>query len=65
MTVETLMREEILEGGLEDEAPRTRRRPSGFERGALLLAALLCLANVVATFAECGLGPCCENGPCP
>ena len=50
---------------IEDEAPRTRRQPSGFERGALLFATLLCLANVVATFAECGLGPCCENGPCP
>ena len=50
---------------VQDEAPGTRREPSGFERGALLFAALLCLANVVATFAECGLGPCCENGPCP
>lgn len=50
---------------VQDEAPGTRREPSGFERGALLFAALLCLTNVVATFVECGLGPCCENGPCP
>ena len=49
----------------KDEAPDTRRSPSPFEKSALYTGAFLCLANVVATFFECGLGPCCENGPCP
>lgn len=48
-----------------EEPPGTRRRPSGFESGTLYFAALLCLLNVLAAFAECRLGACCENGPCP
>ena len=50
---------------VRDEPPGTRRRPSKFEWGALYLAALLCLMNVLSAFAECRLGGCCENGPCP
>lgn len=50
---------------IRDEAPDTKRAPSFFERAVLYFAGLLCLANALAAFAECGLGPCCENGPCP
>jgi disulfide bond formation protein DsbB len=50
---------------VRDETPGTRRMASTFEWGALYLATLLCLMNVVAAFAECRLGACCENGPCP
>jgi disulfide bond formation protein DsbB len=48
----------------QNEAPDTRRLPSQFEKFAFYAGSFMCLANVVATCFECGLGPCCENGPC-
>ncbi len=50
---------------IKNEEPETRRTPSGFERSSCFFAGFLCAANVIATLWECGLGPCCENGPCP
>lgn len=50
---------------IKNEPADTRRTPIAFEKGAFHLAAGICLANVIATFFECGFGPCCENGPCP
>ena len=47
------------------ETAGARRAPAAFEKSVSLLAVGLCLGNVVATLFECGLGPCCENGPCP
>ncbi len=38
--------------------------PSTFEKVTFYIVAFLCFANVIATFFECQLGPCCENGPC-
>lgn len=35
-----------------------------FEKFTFYLAVVLLLINVVATFFECQLGPCCEDGPC-
>lgn len=35
-----------------------------FEKYTFYLATAILLINVVATFFECQLGPCCENGPC-
>ena len=35
-----------------------------FERYAVYLATGIVLVNIVATFFECQLGPCCEDGPC-
>ena len=48
----------------EDEARGMVRVPSVFERSAFYTAGFICLANVIAACFECGLGPCCENGPC-
>jgi disulfide bond formation protein DsbB len=50
---------------VKNEEPDTVRSPGRFEWCAFYVAAGLCLGNVVATLFECGLGPCCENGPCP
>jgi len=50
---------------LENEPPETSRTPSVFEKRAFYFASFLCFANIIATLAECHLGPCCENGPCP
>ena len=36
-----------------------------FEKIAIFCVAALLIINVVATFFECQIGPCCENGPCP
>lgn len=35
-----------------------------YEKYVAYLATLLVFVNIVATFFECQLGPCCENGPC-
>ena len=35
-----------------------------FEKYVSYLAAFIILVNIIATFFECQLGPCCENGPC-
>ena len=35
-----------------------------FEKYVVYLATLIVLINVIATFFECQLGPCCDNGPC-
>ena len=50
---------------IKPEASQTRRAPTLFERAAFFLAAAICCANVAATLFECGIGPCCEEGPCP
>lgn len=42
-----------------------KRKPTVFERWAVYLAIFLAAANVLSAGAECGLGPCCEDGPCP
>ena len=36
-----------------------------FERIIFYLVIVLIIVNVIATFFECQIGPCCENGPCP
>ena len=36
-----------------------------FEKYIVYLAIAIVFINVIATFFECQLGPCCENGPCP
>ncbi len=35
-----------------------------FEKFAAYLTLIIIVINIVATFFECQLGPCCENGPC-
>ena len=35
-----------------------------FEKYIVYLATLIVFINVIATFFECQLGPCCDNGPC-
>lgn len=50
---------------MKEEPPETTRTPAGFEKIVFFIAAGLCLANTIASFIECQLGPCCENGPCP
>ena len=35
-----------------------------FEKYVVYLSTIIVLVNVIATFFECQLGPCCENGPC-
>ncbi|OHX63957.1 disulfide bond formation protein B [Flammeovirga pacifica] len=35
-----------------------------FEKYVVYLATFIVFVNVIATFFECQLGPCCENGPC-
>lgn len=41
------------------------RAPSRFEKFAFYFAALLCIGNAASTMLMCGVGACCENGPCP
>ncbi|MHC4262565.1 MAG: disulfide bond formation protein B [Planctomycetota bacterium] len=50
---------------IKNERSDLRRTPTPFEKAAFFLTVGICLANVVATFFECGIGPCCEDGPCP
>lgn len=50
---------------VKDESPESVRRPSLFEQIVFQLTAIVCFANVAATFAMCWLGPCCDDGPCP
>ncbi len=40
------------------------RKPALFEKAIFYLILLICFANIIASFFECRLGPCCENGPC-
>jgi disulfide bond formation protein DsbB len=35
------------------------------EKYTVYLASAIVLVNIIATFFECQIGPCCENGPCP
>lgn len=42
----------------------TKHRMLNFEKYVVYLSTLIVLINIVATFFECQLGPCCENGPC-
>lgn len=35
------------------------------EKWSVFTGFTLVIVNVIATFYECQLGPCCENGPCP
>ncbi len=50
---------------IDDEKPKLKRIPLNFEKIVFYFMVLLVLINVVATFFECHIGPCCENGPCP
>jgi len=49
----------------KDEKPNTKRTPLTFEKLTMYFMMLLVFINIVATFFECHIGPCCENGPCP
>lgn len=55
----------VLQFFSHDEPGAPSRNPSRFEIGVFYFLFLLCLANVISTFVMCGVGPCCENGPCP
>lgn len=47
--------------------PENKEKPVApilIERVAFYLVVIIVLINVIATFFECQLGPCCENGPC-
>ncbi len=46
------------------EEDNSERVPDTFEKNVFYFAIFICAANLVAAFFECGLGPCCENGPC-
>lgn len=49
----------------KEEKKTTKRQPLTFEKVVFYLIVFLIFANMVATFFECQIGPCCENGPCP
>ncbi|MFK5856429.1 MAG: disulfide bond formation protein B [Bacteroidota bacterium] len=49
----------------KDEKPSTKRTPLTFEKLTMYFMMLLVFINIVATFFECHIGPCCDNGPCP
>jgi disulfide bond formation protein DsbB len=49
----------------KEEKKNTKRQPLTFEKVVFYLIVFLTFANMVATFFECHVGPCCENGPCP
>lgn len=49
---------------LKDDKKENNRNPMTFEKIMFYLSVLIILINVIATFFECHLGPCCENGPC-
>jgi disulfide bond formation protein DsbB len=49
----------------KEEKKHTKRQPLTFEKVVFYLIVFLTFANMVATFFECHVGPCCENGPCP
>ena len=66
LSVSGFVTDEVLRGGARVGFDVVSvRAPAALEQSVSFLAAGLCLANVVATLLECGLGPCCENGPCP
>ncbi len=44
--------------------PTNKQTILNFEKYVAYLAAFIILINIIATFFECQLGPCCENGPC-
>lgn len=50
---------------IREEDGASPRTPSVVERSVFYLSFLICLVNIVSTFAMCNFGPCCENGPCP
>ncbi len=49
--------------------PKIEAKPElkiiALEKFAVYLTIAIILINIIATFFECQLGPCCENGPCP
>ncbi len=49
----------------KEEKKDAKRTPITFERVVFYLILLIAFAEMAATFFECYLGPCCENGPCP
>ena len=50
---------------IREEPQDTRRSLTGLDKAAFYVSFLLCAANLASTFLMCGIGPCCENGPCP
>jgi disulfide bond formation protein DsbB len=50
---------------MNDESGSDKRVLSFFEKFTFYLMFAICFANVVSTFGMCGVGLCCENGPCP
>ena len=50
---------------IKTEKVNINRTPSIFEKICFFWVVFLTAANVIAAFAECAFGPCCENGPCP
>ncbi|TWT81275.1 disulfide bond formation protein B [Planctomycetes bacterium CA13] len=50
---------------IEDEREAPPRAASWFEKISFYLMFFICTANLLSTFLMCGVGPCCENGPCP
>ncbi len=55
----------ILLACIKEEKKSNERVPGAFEKGVFYFAIFICLANLISAFFECGLGPCCESGPCP
>ena len=49
----------------KEEKKKAKRSPLTFEKVVFYLILFLVFVNIVATFFECNMGPCCENGPCP
>jgi|AntAceMinimDraft_9_1070365.scaffolds.fasta_scaffold00032_43 disulfide bond formation protein DsbB len=49
----------------KEEKPKTKRIPTTFEKITFYFMMMLVFVNIIATFFECHIGPCCENGPCP
>lgn len=45
--------------------PKPVRSLPWWEQGAFWFVGLLLLVNIVGVFVECGLTPCCDDGPCP
>lgn len=43
----------------------TQIKIMNIEKVAVIFTITLLVINILATFFECQIGPCCENGPCP